>query len=359
MRATTSRLGALALCAVLAAACGGGERRPVTADNPGGGSGAGQTITVNGAGATFPYPIYSKWFSEYNKLHPTVQINYQSIGSGGGIRQLMAQTVFFGATDQPMTDDMLAKAPGAVLHFPTVLGAVVPIYNLEGAGTQLKFTGPLLADIFLGKVTRWNDPAIAKINPGFKGTGNITVVHRSDGSGTTFVWADYLGKVSSEWKQKVGVNSALDWPAGVGGKGNEGVAGLVKQTPGSIGYVELVYALQNKISYGAVQNRAGEFVNPEVTSVTAAASGALEAMPKDFRVSITDAPGQGAYPISSFTWILLFEDPKDKAQAKVMVDFMKWALGDGQALAGDLGYARLPADLARQELEQLNRIKIQ
>jgi phosphate transport system substrate-binding protein len=359
MRATTSALGALALCAVLAAACGGGERRPVTADNPAGAGGTGDAMTVNGAGATFPYPIYSKWFSEYNKLHPAVQINYQSIGSGGGIRQLLAQTVFFGATDQPMTDEMLAKAPGTILHFPTVLGAVVPIYNLEGGGAQLKFTGPLLADIFLGKVTRWNDPAIAKINPGFKGTGSITVVHRSDGSGTTFVWADYLGKVSAEWKEKVGVNSALNWPAGVGGKGNEGVAGLVRQTPGSLGYVELVYALQNKISYGAVQNRAGEFVNPDVTSVTAAAAGALESMPKDFRVSITDAPGQGAYPVSSFTWILMFEDPKDKAQAKVMVDFMKWALGDGQALAGELGYSRLPADLARQELELLNRIKVQ
>ena len=223
----------------------------------------------------------------------------------------------------------------------------------------MKFTGPILADIFLGKITRWNDPAIAKINPGFKGTGNITVVHRSDGSGTTFVWADYLGKVSPEWKQKVGVNSALDWPVGVGGKGNEGVAGLVKQTPASIGYIELVYALQNKISYGAVQNRAGEFVNPDVTSVTAAASGAMASMPKDFRVSITDSPGPGAYPISSFTWILLFEYPKDKASAAVMVDFMKWALGDGQALAGDLGYARLPARWCRQELELLNRIKVQ
>ena len=359
MRTTSSVLGALALWAVLAGACGGGERRPVTGESSGGAARAGGAIRVNGAGATFPLPIYSKWFSEYNKLHPGVEINYQSIGSGGGIRQLLAETVFFGASDQPMTDEMLAKAPGAVLHFPTVLGAVVPVYNLEGIGAQLKFTGPLLADIFLGKITRWNDPAIAKTNPGFKGTGNITVVHRSDGSGTTFVWADYLGKVSPEWKQKVGVNSALDWPAGVGGKGNEGVAGLVKQTPGSIGYIELVYALQNKISYGAVQNRAGEFVNPDVTSVTAAASGAMESMPKDFRVSITDSPGQGAYPISSFTWILLFEDPKDKAQAKVLVDFMKWALGDGQALAGDLGYARLPGDLARQELEQLNRIKVQ
>ena len=359
MRTTLSGLGALALCAIVAGACGGGERRPVTAESAGGAASAGGAIRVNGAGATFPLPIYSKWFSEYNKLHPSVEINYQSIGSGGGIRQLLAETVFFGASDQPMTDEMLAKAPGAVLHFPTVLGAVVPVYNLEGVSAQLKFTGPLLADIFLGKITRWNDPAIAKINPGFKGTGNITVVHRSDGSGTTFVWADYLGKVSPEWKQKVGVNSALDWPAGVGGKGNEGVAGLVKQTPGSIGYIELVYALQNKISYGAVQNRAGEFVNPDVTSVTAAASGAMASMPKDFRVSITDSPGQGAYPISSFTWILLFEDPKDKAQAKVMVDFLKWALGDGQALAGDLGYARLPADLARQELEQLNRIKLQ
>ena len=296
----------------------------------------------------------------YNKLHPNIRINYQSIGSGGGIRQLIERTVFFGASDQPMTDEMITKAPGPVLHFPTVLGAVVPVYNLEGVDSQIKFTGPILADIFLGKITKWNDPALAKINAGVKlPSSAITVVHRSDGSGTTFVWADYLSKISPEWKEKVGASSALQWPAGVGGKGNEGVSGLVSQTPASLGYVELVYALQNKISYGAVQNQAGEFITPDVKSVTAAAAGAMSTMPKDFRVSITNSPGQGAYPASSFTWILLFESPDDKAKAAAMNDFMKWALGDGQKMAAELGYAPLPEALVPMELEQLSRIKVQ
>jgi phosphate transport system substrate-binding protein len=318
-----------------------------------------QTAKINGAGATFPYPIYSKWFSEYNKLHPSVEINYQSIGSGGGIRQVSSQTVFFGATDGPMTNDQLLAAPGRLLHFPTVLGAVVPVYNVTGVNA-LKFTGPLLADIFLGKITHWNDPAIAKINPGINlPATDITVVHRSDASGTSYIFVDYLAKVSPEWKQKVGVNSAVNWPAGVGGKGNEGVAGLVQQTPGALGYVELIYALQNKQSYGSVQNMAGEFVNADVNSVTAAAAAAAANMPKDFRVSITNAPGKGVYPISSFTWILLYENPKDKAQAKVFVDFMKWALADGQKFASGLGYAPLPAGVIAQELEQLARIKSQ
>jgi phosphate transport system substrate-binding protein len=289
-----------------------------------------------------------------------VQINYQSIGSGGGIRQLLERTVFFGASDQPMSDEMLAKARGPILHFPTVLGAVVPVYNIEGVNTQIKFTGPVLADIFLGRISKWNDPAIAKINPGTSlPSASITVVHRSDGSGTTFVWADYLSKVSPEWKQKVGANSSLNWPVGVGGKGNEGVAGLVRQSPGSLGYVELVYALQNKISYGAVQNQTGEFINPDVSSVTAAAAGAMATMPKDFRVSITNAPGQGAYPISSFTWILLYENPDDENHARVMNDFLKWALSTGQPMAETLGYARLPEALVNLELEQLKRIKAQ
>ncbi len=341
----------------LTAACGGGGGGPVRPPDSAAPAGSAQ---INGAGATFPFPIYSKWFSDYNKLHPNVQINYQSIGSGGGIRQLIERTVFFGASDQPMTDELLAKAPGPILHFPTVLGAVVPVYNVDGVSTQLKFTGPILADIFLGKITKWNDPALVKINPGVTlPSGEITVVHRSDGSGTTFVWADYLAKISPEWKEKVGASSSLNWPVGVGGKGNEGVSGLVKQTPASIGYVELVYALQTKIPYGAVQNQAGEFVNPEVKSVTAAAAGAMPTMPRDFRVSITNAPGEGAYPISSFTWILLYESPEDKGRAQVMNEFMKWALGDGQRLAADLGYAPLPAALIALELEQLNRIKVQ
>ena len=350
-------LTALLAAVVMTAGCGGGNSGPVRPPSEASPSG---TMRINGAGATFPLPVYSKWFSEYNKLHPNVEINYQSIGSGGGIRQLAERTVFFGASDQPMSDDMLAKARGPILHFPTVLGAVVPIYNLEGVSTQIKFTGPVLADIFLGKITKWNDPALATINPGVAlPSSGITVVHRSDGSGTTFVWADYLSKISPEWKQKVGANSSLNWPIGVGGKGNEGVAGLVRQSPASIGYVELVYALQNKIGYGAVQNQAGEFINPDIKSVTAAAAGAMSSMPKDFRVSITNAPGQGAYPISSFTWILMYENPDDKAQARVMTDFMKWALSNGQAMAETLGYARLPDALVAQELELLNRIKVQ
>lgn len=345
------------VAAALAVGCGGGNRGPVRP--PSEASPAG-TIQINGAGATFPYPVYSKWFSEYNKLHPNVEINYQSIGSGGGIRQLVQRTVFFGASDQPMSDEMLARAPEPILHFPTVLGAVVPIYNIEGISSQIKFTGPVLADIFLGKITRWDHPALVNINPGVSlPSANITVVHRSDGSGTTFVWADYLSKVSPEWKQKVGANSSLNWPVGVGGKGNEGVAGLVTQSPGSLGYVELVYALQSKIAYGALQNQAGEFINPDVKSVTAAAAGAMETMPKDFRVSITNAPGAGAYPVSSFTWILLYENPENKDHARVMNDFMRWALSTGQPMAEALGYAPLPDALVSMELEQLNRIKVQ
>jgi len=317
-----------------------------------------QKVQINGAGATFPYPIYSKWFSEYNKLHPSVEINYQSIGSGGGIRQLSNQTVFFGATDGPMTPEQMLAAPGKILHLPTVLGAVVPVYNIPGVSTQLKFTGGLLADIFLGKITKWNDPTIMKLNPGVNLPGtDITVVHRSDGSGTSYIFVDYLAKLSAEWKQKVGVATAVNWPVGVGGKGNEGVSGLVTQTPGSIGYVELIYALQNKVSYGAVQNMAGDFVTATVESVSAAAAEAVKSMPADFRVSITNAPGKGVYPISSFTWLLLYENPKDKAQAKVMVDFVKWALTDGQKFAPDLGYAPLPEAVVKLELAALTHVK--
>src|SRR5713226_8556735 len=260
----------------------------------GAGLGAQQKIRINGAGATFPYPIYSKWFAEYNKLHPNVEINYQSIGSGGGIRQVTNQTVFFGATDGPMTPEQLQAAPGRILHFPAVLGGDVPVYNIPGVEAELKFTGKILADIFLGKIGRWNDPAIAGLNSGVRlPDTEITVCHRSDGSGTTYIWVDYLAKVSPEWKQRVGVATSVNWPVGIGGKGNEGVAGLVKQTPGSIGYVELIYALQNKIHYGSVQNMAGEFVRATTESVSAAAAAAAKQMPKDFRVSITNAPGKG------------------------------------------------------------------
>jgi phosphate transport system substrate-binding protein len=323
------------------------------------GAAAQQKIQINGAGATFPNPIYSKWFSEYNKLHPNVEINYQSLGSGAGIQQLIKQTVFFGATDGPMTNEQLLNAPGKILHFPTVLGGVVPVYNIPNVKTELKFTGPVLADIFLGKITKWNDPAIAKLNAGVSlPASDITVVHRSEGSGTTYIWVDYLSKISPEWKTKVGVATSVNWPAGVGGKGNEGVAGLVTQTPGSIGYVELVFALQNKISYGSVQNAAGDFVTASVQAVTAAAASAAANMPADFRVSITNAPGKGVYPISSFTWLLLYENAKDKTQAKVMVDFLKWALTDGQKFAPDLGYAPLPAEVVKLEMAALAKIKV-
>ncbi len=329
---------------------GGADSRPAT---------SAQTIQITGAGATFPYPLYSKWFSEYNKLHPNVELNYQSIGSGGGIRQVTNQTVFFGATDGPMTDDQLRAAPGKILHFPTVLGADVPVFNLAGLSTQLKFSGAVLADIFLGKITKWNDPALVKLNPGVSlPATDITVVHRSDGSGTTYIWVDYLAKVSPEWKEKVGVNTSVNWPVGVGGKGNEGVAGLVKQTPGSIGYVELIYALQNQISHGMVQNMAGNFVAASTDSVTAAAAGAAQQMPSDFRVSITDAPGEAAYPISSFTWLLLYEDPADKAKARIMVEFIEWALTDGQKFARELGYAPLPQVVVEMEKKALQTIKL-
>ncbi len=321
-------------------------------------TGAAAATQIDGAGATFPYPIYSKWFSEYNKLHPDVQINYQSIGSGGGIRQLTNQTVFFGASDGPMTNEQLAAAPGKILHFPTVLGGVVPVYNIPGVSAELKFSGTTLADIFLGKITKWNDKAIAAENPGTNLPGtDIAVVHRSDGSGTTYIWVDYLSKVSPEWKSKVGIATSVNWPVGVGGKGNEGVSGLVTQTPGSIGYVELIYALQNKISYGSVKNYDGVFLKASLESVTAAAAAAEGKMPPDFRVSITNAPGKNAYPISSFTWILLYESPKDKARSQVMVDFMKWALTDGQKYCAELGYAPLPASVVKMEMAALAKIK--
>jgi phosphate transport system substrate-binding protein len=317
-----------------------------------------ETVQIDGAGATFPYPIYSKWFSEYNKLHPEVQINYQSIGSGGGIRQLTNQTVSFGASDGPMTDEQLKAAPGPILHFPTVLGAVVPVYHIPGVSAELKFAGPTLADIYLGKITKWNDKAIAADNPGVKlPASDIAVVHRSDGSGTTYIFVDYLSKVSAEWKTKVGVATSVNWPVGVGGKGNEGVSGLVTQSPNSIGYVELIYALQNKIAFGSVKSHDGEWVQATLQSVTAAAAAVEGKMPADFRVSITDGAGKGVYPIASFTWLLFYENPTDKAKAKIMVDFLKWALSDGQKYCADLGYAPLPASVVKLEIAALAKIK--
>ena len=341
----------VALAALTAAACGGGADTTTTSAEP---------ININGAGATFPFPIYSKWFSEYNTLKPNVRINYQSIGSGGGIRQMQNQTVFFGATDGPMNAEQLAGAPGPIIHLPTVVGSVVPAYNLPGLSADMKFTGPILADIFLGKITKWNAPALVAINQGVTlPNRDITVVHRSDGSGTTFVWVDYLAKVSPEWKEKVGVATSVNWPVGLGGKGNEGVAGLVKLTEGAIGYMEPVYAVQNQIPFGAIQNASGAFVKSSIASVTAAADGAAATIPDDFRVSITNAPGADAYPVSSFTWLLFYEAPQDVRQSAAMVEFMKWALTDGQKFTAELGYSPLPASVIEKELRALERIKVQ
>ena len=300
---------------------------------------------LNGAGATFPYPMYSKWFSEYNKKHPGVQINYQSIGSGGGIRQVIAGTVDFGATDGPMTDEQLGKAKTKILHIPSVLGAVVPAYNIPGVNAELKFTGEVLANIFLGKISTWNDLAIAKLNPGVNLPSQpIVVVHRSDGSGTTFIFTDYLSKVSPEWKSAVGKGTSVSWKTGMGGKGNEGVAGYIRNIKGSIGYVELIYALQNKIAYGSVQNAAGNFVKASLESTTAAAASAE--MPADFRVSITNAPGKQAYPIASFTWLLVPQQSKDGNKGRIIREFIEWMASEGQSLASQLSYAPLPKEVA-------------
>lgn len=307
----------------------------------------GQT-QLNGAGATFPYPIYSKWFSEYNKLHSDVQINYQSIGSGGGIRQVLNGTVDFGASDGPMSDEQLKEAKVSILHIPTVLGAVVPAYNVPGVSGEIRFTPEALAGIFLGKIQKWNDPAITQPNPGVKFPDqSIVVVHRSDGSGTTYIFTDYLSKVSKEWETAVGKGTSPKWPVGLGGKGNEGVAGQIRQLPGSIGYIELIYAAENKITYGSVKNTAGNFVKATLESVTEAAA-SVKAMPADFRVSITDAPGKNAYPISSFTWLLIPVQAQDPKKGKIIADFLNWMLTDGQKMTSQLSYAPLPAGIVEK-----------
>jgi phosphate transport system substrate-binding protein len=312
---------------------------------------------LNGAGATFPYPIYSKWFSEYHKQHPDIQINYQSIGSGGGIRQVLAGTVDFGATDGPMTNDQLAQSKTKILHIPTVLGAVVPAYNVPGVKTDLKFTPQALAGIFLGRITSWNDKAIADSNPGVSlPNQSIIVVHRSDGSGTTYVWTDYLSKVSSDWKNQVGAKTSVSWPVGIGAKGNEGVAGMVRQMEGAIGYVELIYAEQNKIAYGSVKNAWGEFIKASLQSTTAAAA-SVKNMPADFRVSITNAPGKDAYPIASFTWLLIPTPAKDARKGKILADFLRWMVADGQQLATQLTYAPLPKEVAEKVKASIGQVR--
>ena len=324
------------------------------------GAGAYAATLINAAGATFPAAIYGKWFDEFKKANPDSQINYQAIGSGGGIRQLTAGTVDFGASDKPMDDAAIAKITAFhTLHFPTVLGGVVPTYNLEGVTKDLNFTGPVLADIFLGKITKWNDAALMKINAGVKlPAADITVVHRSDGSGTTFVFTDYLSIVSPDWKAKIGKGDTVNWPVGLGAKGTEGVAGQVKNTPNSIGYVELFYAVQNKMGYGAVQNKAGKFLKANLESVTAAAAVASKAMPDDFRVSIVDQPGPTAYPLSTFTWLLIPDKFTNPAKKKAIVEFLKWALSPtGQAYAAPLSFAPLPKEVIAKELLQISKIK--
>ncbi|MFZ3339377.1 MAG: phosphate ABC transporter substrate-binding protein PstS [Terriglobales bacterium] len=305
----------------------------------------GETITLNGAGATFPNPIYQKWFSEFNKIHPDIQINYQSIGSGGGIRQVLSGTVDFGASDGPMTDEQLKEAKFKIFHIPTVLGAVVPAYNVPGVTGDIKFTPEALAEIFLGKIQNWDDPAIAKANPGVKFPNqSIIVVHRSDGSGTTYIFTDFLSKVSKDWESTVGKGVSVKWPVGLGGKGNEGVAGQVRQLPGAIGYIELIYALENKISYGDVQNAAGNFIKASLDGVTESAA-SVKNMPADFRVSITNAPGKTAYPISSFTWLLIPAQSKDATKGKILKEFLNWMVTDGQKMTTALSYAPLPENV--------------
>ena len=312
-------------------------------------------LMINGAGATFPYPIYSKWFDHYAKVDPSVRFNYQSIGSGGGQKQILAQTVDFGASDGPMSDENLAKAPGKLLHIPTVAGADVVAYNVPG-NPALRFDADTIAGIFLGQIKKWNDPKITALNPGVTlPDQEIVVVHRSDGSGTTYIWTDYLSKVSPEWKTKVGTNTSVNWPTGIGGKGNEGVAGQIKQIPGALGYVELIYAVQNKMPYAEVKNSVGEFVKPSLESITAAM--ATADIPDDFRFSMTNPQGAGVYPIAGATWLLVYQQQKDATKGKKLVEFLKWALTDGEKMAKDLEYAPLPESVQQRVLRRIEEIR--
>jgi phosphate transport system substrate-binding protein len=314
---------------------------------------------INGAGATFPYPIYSKWFDVYAKENPGIKFNYQSIGSGGGIRMLSNRTVDVGASDAPMTDAQLADASGKILHFPSVMGAVVIAYNLPGFTGTLRLTGPVIADIFSGKVKKWDDDEIRAVNPGVAiPSQDIVVCHRSDGSGTSYIFTDYLSKVSSAWASDPGKGTAVKWPTGLGGKGNEGVTALVQQTPGAIGYVELIYALNNKIPFAQLQNKAGNWVNASLEGVTAAAASSAGNMPADFRVSITDAPGPDAYPISSFTWLLVYQKQTNKDVGEQIKKFLSWALTEGQTQVAALKYAPLPAEVVQKETAQIQQIQV-
>jgi phosphate transport system substrate-binding protein len=314
-------------------------------------------VSLTGAGATFPNPLYQKWLSEYSKLHPNVKIDYQSIGSGGGIKQIKEQTVDFGASDAPMKDEELKSAPGEILHIPTVLGAVVITYNLQGISKPLQFSPEVIADIYLGKIKKWNDPKISADNPGVTlPTADITVVHRSEGSGTSAVFTDYLSKVSAEWKEKVGAGASPSWPVGIGGKGNEGVTGQVKQTPNTIGYVELAYAVQNNLPAAHIKNVSGNFIEASIDSVIAAAADSATSTPEDLRVSITNAPGAKSYPISSYTYLLVYKNQKDAGKGKALVDFVWWGIHDGESFAKELRYAPLPADIVKRAEAKINSV---
>ena len=316
-------------------------------------------LLINGAGSTFAYPINSKWFDEYAKIDPSVYFNYQSIGSGGGISMLRNQSVDFGGSDAPLNDTQAAAMPGPVLHFPSVMGAVVLAYNLPEVKSPIRLTGSVIADIFLGNIVKWTDPAITRLNPGVPFPDEpIVTAHRSDGSGTTYIFADYLSKVSPEWAKKINKGTSLKWAVGLGGKGNEGVTGVVQQTPGAIGYVELIYALRNNIPFAIVKNHDGSWVNASLAGVTAAAAGAASDMPADFRVSITDAPGADSYPISSFTWLLVYKNQSDKVKGQAIVKFLKWCLTDGQKFAPPLDYAPLPQAVVEKEIQQVNQIVV-
>ena len=338
---------ALAACGLwLAGCCAGG--------------GGGSEVRMQGAGATFPNPLYQKWFSEYNRISPGARFDYQSIGSGGGIKQITTRTIDFGGSDAPMTEEEIRRTRGEVLHIPTALGAVGITYHVPEVRAELRLTPEVIAGIYLGRVSRWNDPAIAATNPGLRlPDREITVVYRSDGSGTTFVFTEYLSKISPEWKQQVGSSTAVRWPVGIGAKGNEGITGQIKQTPYAVGYVEQLYAEQNKLPVAAVRNAAGEFVRPSLDSITAAAAGAAGAMPEDLRVSITDAPGETAYPISSFTYLLVYRTQRDQAKGKALVAFLWWAVHEGERYAREMSYAPLPPEMVAKAEAKINSITFQ
>lgn len=348
------------VAAVAVSGCGSKQRNQQTSEQGNKASEQAPSITLNGAGASFPYPLYSKWIQEYKKVNPNVNIDYQSIGSSGGINNILNETVDFAGSDAPMKDEQLAKARGPILHIPTVAGAVVVTYNLEGVDKPLKLTPEVITDIFLGNLKKWNDSRIASLNPDIKlPNKDIVVVHRSDGSGTTNIFTDYLSKVGPTWKEKVGKGTSVQWPVGIGAKGNEGVAGTVKQTPGSVGYVELAYAIQNKLPYAFIKNKAGKFVEPSLETTTAAAAGAAATMPADMRVSITDPPGENAYPIAGYTYILVYKDQKDKVKGEALAEFLWWAIHDGEKYAKDLLYAPLPENVVKKAEEKIKQINYQ